>query len=344
MSANLFGNRFCFLSFGESHGPSIGAVVDGCPAGVSFDFDFLQKELARRRPGQSGASAQLVSDRKEEDMPEILSGVFEGKTLGTPIAVLIRNKDQRSQDYEAQRTEFRAGHADDTWQMKFGHRDHRGGGRASGRETATRVIAGSIAQMMISQIYPQMRIRSFCHQIGPLKLSENEIIDFLQSKKSVDEYPARLPAKDSQKTMDLLIQAKEKGESWGGAATLLIENAPAGLGQPVFHKLKSDLAAAFMGIGGVCGVQSGEGLDNTQLPGTQFHSKGPQVYGGIRGGISTGEKIQFEIQMKPTSSILHVAKTGRHDPSLLPRAIPVFEAMTRLVLADHLLWQRTDQI
>jgi len=315
MGASSFGHIFQLHSFGESHGVGLGAVIDGCPAGVGFDHDFLQAELDRRRPGHGVG----VSQRKETDQAEVLSGVFEGLTLGTPIAILVRNVDQRSKDYASIATAPRAGHADDMWKMKFGHSDHRGGGRSSGRETVARVMGGAVAKMLLQKLAPDLRIRGVLEEVGGQNLPESQRAEFL-------------------------AQAQSKGESWGGQIRLQIDHPPSGLGQPVFHKLKADLASALMGIGATTAVELGAGLAAGAAAGTEFHSGDSSVYGGIRGGISTGETITFRIAVKPTSSILDVAKQGRHDPSIAVRAVPVCEAMVALVLADHLLWQRLDRV
>ena len=318
MSANQFGNRFVVTTFGESHGVALGVVIDGCPAGVRFDLDLLKADLEKRRPGR----VQTTSSRNELDIPEVLSGVFENKTLGTPIAVIVRNTDQRSQDYEQIQTQARAGHADDVWKLKFGHSDHRGGGRSSGRETLCRVIAGSVAQMCLNHLFPQLKIKTQMTQVGPLVVTDQ----------------------NSQEIEALLLNAKAQGESYGGIAKVEILGLPSGLGQPVFHKLKADLASAVMSIGATQSVEIGDFADVSQ-PGTEFHSTQNQSqYGGIRGGISTGEKVSLQVTFKPTSSILDVAKKGRHDPCIVPRALPVLEAMVRLVILDHILWQKTDRI
>lgn len=318
MSANTFGNRLHMTTFGESHGPAMGVVIDGLPAGIPFDEELLERELERRRPGKSA----IVTSRNEADEPEILSGIYEGKTLGTPICVVIKNKDQKSEDYKDIAQAPRAGHADDVWKSKFLISDPRGGGRSSGRETVSRVIAGSFAQMMNRQLYPQMKIESKIVRVGELMIYTDE---------------------DIKKMNDMLLDAKLNGNSYGGEALLTIKNPPANLGQPVFHKLKSDLAAAFMSVGAVCAVKLGEA--DTFQSGIEFHSlKTKNQYGGIRGGISTGDDIHFIIEFKPTSSILDVAKKGRHDPCIIPRAVPVVENMAHFVLADHILWQRSDRL
>lgn len=369
MTASSFGQRFVVTSFGESHGPAIGAVIDGCPAGVPFDLDLLHAALRRRRPGQTDASGDvLVSARAEPDAPEILSGVYQGRTLGTPIAMLIRNVDARSGDYAQIGSAVdndptaapRRGHADDLWRRKFGHSDPRGGGRASGRETATRVLAGAVAQMLLRTLHPSLHITAFASQIGPLSLSAADR-DLLRDRAAtldgahIDSFPARFPSPAQRDAVaDLLRAAKRDGHSYGGTAELWLSNVPACLGQPIFHKLKADLAAAMLSIGATCGVEIGAGHAATHAEGSQFHAAptsdkqaqgfdDESPYGGIRGGISTGERITLRVSFKPTASVLHVAKAGRHDPCIIPRALPVLEAMAALVIADHALWAHTDR-
>jgi chorismate synthase len=320
MSSSSFGSRFVITSFGESHGHAMGVVIDGCPSSVSWNQELIEENLQRRRPGQS----LTVSARNESDHFEILSGVFEGKTLGTPIALIIRNQDARSQDYDQIKTSPRAGHADDVWKAKFGISDPRGGGRSSGRETVARVLAGSVAQMVLQQLYPKISVSAKVIYIA-------------------DKSVQGPPYSDDINTW--LKIARDNGESYGGIIQLSIQGAPMGLGQPVFHKLKSDLAKAMMSIGAINGVELGEGFAAGFAKGTDFHHKNDQSqYGGIRGGISTGETIQIKLSVKPTSSILDVAKQGRHDPFIGTRAVPVVEAMCFLVLVDHALWARSDRI
>lgn len=345
MSANTFGHLFQIHSFGESHGTALGVVIDGCPAGVSFDLELLKKDLARRRPGYQ----TTVSQRKETDEPEVLSGVFEGKTLGTPIAIVVRNQDQRSQDYAGVAANPRAGHADDVWKEKFGHSDHRGGGRSSGRETVARVMGGAVAKMLLKQLAPQVEILGWSSQIGPFEISADEK-EILLGKKSVSEFidghVARFPSARATEVETLLKAAQADGESYGGKAALLVRGMPKSLGQPVFRKLKSDLAQALLSVGATAGLLLGE--DNQEISsakGTEFHATAKQTqYGGVRGGISTGDDLFLEVLFKPTSSLLDVAKKGRHDPCIVPRAIPVLEAMVALVLADHILWHRLDHV
>ncbi len=321
MSANIFGERLKVISFGESHGLAYGVVIDGLPAQIKVNLDLLEKNLARRKPGQG----DHTTSRDEKDQYEILSGVFEGKTLGTPLAVLVRNTDQRSSDYLEIQNNPRIGHADDVWKNKFGHADYRGGGRSSGRETLCRVIGGSFAQMLFQSQQLKTSVVAGATQIGPHKLD------------AAQELPENIKK--------FLALAKTEGESYGGIVQCRIQNPPVNLGQPVFHKLKSDLASAMLGLGAVEGFEFGAGFSAAAMKGTEFHSAADSTnYGGIRGGISTGEDIIFNVAFKPTSSIKDVAKVGRHDPCIVPRALPVVEAMTWLVLADHLLWSRTDRV
>ncbi len=352
MSANSFGSRFVITSFGESHGAALGVVIDGCPAGVRFDTDLLRRELARRRPGRHGKAVSVVSDREEADAPEVLSGVFDGRTLGTPIAILVRNTDARSGDYAAIAVQPRPGHADDVWRGKFGHSDHRGGGRSSGRETVCRVMAGAVARMLARQLAPGMRVRAFASRIGPVELDARDRLELARAfaaegdEDAVDAFSARMPIAAKNAEVERLLQeAKTAGKSYGGTVEIWVEGPPAFLGQPVFHKLKADLAGAFMSIGATAAVELGEGGDVAGAEGSEFHARGAgeSPYGGIRGGISTGERILLRIAFKPTATVLDVAKKGRHDPCIVPRAIPVLEAMTYVVLADHLLWARTDR-
>lgn len=349
MSANTFGNVFRVTSFGESHGLALGCIIDGCPAGVAFDAELLKTELERRRPGKHQQNPeQFVSGRNETDEPEVLSGIFEGKTLGTPIAVMVKNQDAKSSDYETIKHHSRAGHADDVWKNKFSISDHRGGGRSSGRETLARVIAGSVAKMGLAKLAPSLKIIGFCEQIGNEILSAEEKTNFLNSLQNAnypqDKFVARFPTKNSDKISSMLQSAQEGGDSYGAQVEIRVSGMLANLGQPVFHKLKADLALAIMGVGAVSEFKIGDGSP-ADARGTEFHlKKSASVYGGIRGGISTGEDLILKASFKPTSSILDVAKKGRHDPCIAIRAIPVLEAMVAIVIFDHLLWSRMDKI
>lgn len=340
MSANSFGHLFKITTFGESHGEALGVVIDGCPAGIEFNHELLTANLKKRKPGQSS----VTTSRKESDLSEILSGVFENKTLGTPICIIVRNQDQKSGDYNKIKTEARIGHADDTWLTKFQHVDHRGGGRSSGRETLARVIAGSVAQMLCLKLSPEMAIKAYSSQIGSYKLSETERNNIWSI--NIEDFITRFPSLETNtKVVNMLETAKVEGESYGGQVEVQIKNIAAGLGQPIFHKFKSDLAAAAMSIGATTSFEFGEGALSTEQKGTEFHKKmNSDVYGGIRGGITTGEDVKFSVGFKPTSSIKDIAKQGRHDPCIVPRAVPVVEAMTWILLADHLLWAKLDRV
>ncbi|HPI41658.1 MAG TPA: chorismate synthase [Pseudobdellovibrionaceae bacterium] len=341
MAANSFGENFRITTFGESHGTALGVVIDGCPAGILWDEVLLHTEMKRRRPGAEGTQKGLVSDRNENDEVEVLSGVYQRQTLGTPIAMIVRNSDARSKDYEEISKKPRTGHADDVWKNKFGNSDPRGGGRSSGRETVARVMAGAVAQMMVKGISPQTQVVGYSINIGPLSLTaeeRNKAPDL-----NIDTFYGRFPSEKHEELQKLLLQAKSEGESFGGRAEIVILSPPENLGQPVFHKLKGDLGSSYLSLGGVVGFELGDAHLSNSIKGTEFHSRS-EVYGGIRGGISTGETIRTQITFKPTSSILDVAKKGRHDPCIVVRAIPVLEAMTWIVLADHLLWSRLDKI
>lgn len=350
-AANSFGQHFVITTFGESHGTAMGVVIDGCPSEVPFDMELLVKELQRRRPGQHGQKKSVVSDREEKDLPEVLSGVYKDKTLGTPIAIIIRNQDQRSKDYEKIANQPRPGHADDTWKAKFCHTDPRGGGRSSGRETAARVMGGSVAQMLLRELYPSMRITGFSSRIGPVEMSVDELEKVkkqLNQKQQVniDGFSARFPHESKSKQVEeLLLKAKKEGKSYGGVVEINIVNPPVGLGQPVFQKLKNAFASAFMSVGATAAVELGAGALVAEAEGSEFHGQSDSShYGGVRGGISTGETITFKVYFKPTATVLHTAKQGRHDPCIVPRAIPVLEAMAALVLADHALLAATDRL
>ena len=330
MRANTFGSHFQLSTFGESHGKALGALIMGCPAGVPFSYKLLKEKLEKRRPG----FLPWVSARKEPDIPEVLSGVFEDKTLGTPLAVIIKNKDFKPQDYKDIKKTPRTGHADDVWKNKFQHFDHRGGGRASGRETTARVIGGFVAEMFVKTIYPNLKVLSLAHSIGPF--TREDFTDL-----SLNNWFG----KQTKKVSEFLMQKKQEGLSYGGAVKVVIQNAPAGLGQPVFRKLKSDFAGAYMSIGACYEVSLGCFKNISRQEGSILHSgKNLSVYGGIRGGISTGEDIIFYLKFKAPSSVLDTAKKGRHDPCIVPRALAVVEAMTYLVLADHILWRRLDVV
>lgn len=329
---NTFGRLFRLTTFGESHGPALGAVLDGCPAGVPLTREQVQAALDRRRPGQS----KLTTSRQEPDTVEILSGVYQDKTLGTPIAAIVRNQDQRSQDYAPLQTSDRPGHADAVWRERFKHRDHRGGGRTSGRETLSRVIGGAIADAFLARDLPELRTVGWVSQIGPY-LAERPSPAL--SRSNVDEHPTRMPDPRARETAaHAITEAKAKGDSFGGTIDVRIVGLPIGLGEPVFGKLKSELAAAFTSIGAVAGVHWGnhELLASLSRPGSEFH-QAKSSYGGIQGGLANGEPLEARILFKPPATLGDLAKAGRHDPCILPRAVPVIEAMASLVIADLLL-------
>ncbi|MCB0412640.1 MAG: chorismate synthase [Bdellovibrionales bacterium] len=344
MTANQFGKIFRFVSFGESHGPALGAIVEGCPAGLTLDLAEVQTWLHRRRPGQDA----LTSSRNEQDTVEILSGVFENKTLGTPICMIVRNKDARSADYNEVKQSPRPGHADDMWKNKFGHVDHRGGGRSSGRETLARVLAGAVAHQLVRFLAPEVKVTGWVQSVFDLGVNAQEEATLLNSREAypADQFRLRFPSeKNSQALIKLLESAKSEGLSYGGVAKVVVQNPPQGLGQPVFRKIKSDLAQAALSLGASMSFELGLGKNVSLQEGSEFHHamKDPH-YGGVRGGMSTGEPIHFQVAFKPTSSVLDVAKKGRHDPCIVPRAIPVLEAMTWVILADQLLWKRLDRV
>ena len=342
MNANTFGRILRLTTFGESHGPAMGAVIDGLPAGVAVDVERdLVPHLNRRRPGQS----ELTTARAESDTPEILSGVFDGKTLGTPICVVVRNKDARSRDYDP--NYYRAGHADRVWEEKYGHRDHRGGGRASGRETLSRVIGGSFARLLLPQ---ETRIVGFVRQIGGFIAQD---LPASLDLAPVDRHPTRCPdLAVAEAIAEDLRRCKAEGDSRGGVIELWIDDLPMGLGEPVFWKLKNALADAMMSIGAVIGISLGDPIRQAAAAGKEFHSgvsgAGPgagisPAASGIQGGISNGERVVLRVYFKPASTVGSMAKEGRHDPCIVPRAVPVVEAMAALVLADFHLARRLNQ-
>ncbi|MAZ47252.1 MAG: chorismate synthase [Halobacteriovoraceae bacterium] len=321
MRGNSFGQLFTITTFGESHGPALGCVIDGMPSNIEVSIANLQLELDKRRPGRLDVS----TSRNEADQPEILSGVFEGKTLGTPICIVIRNQNQRSKDYEKLREEYRPGHADKTTQQKYGIRDHRGGGRASGRETVARVIGGYFAGLIVKDI----RVQAYISQIGKFQAHEFREKD-------------KLGFADPSQTKELesfLLDLKKKGESIGGSIFLRIQNCPPGLGDPVFDKFKSILSHALLSIGSCMSVEFGRGREFAELYGSEI-SEDSKNFSGIEGGITNGDEIYCVLSFKAPSTIGEKAKEGRHDPCILPRVVPVVEAMTKITLADLYLSQR----
>lgn len=355
MSANTFGNVFRVTTFGESHGAALGCVIDGCPAGLKIDRAEIQKELNRRKPGQS----KVVTPRKESDEVEILSGVFEGVTTGASIALLIRNKNQHSKDYAKLKSIFRPGHADFTWLTKFGLRDYRGGGRASGRETVARVAAGAIAQKILDS--KNVKIFGFAESIGGIHGSKINL-------SAIDKNLVRAADPAVVKDMEaMILRAKKSGDSIGGVIQILARNVPAGLGEPVFDKVEALIGHALLSIGAVKGIEFGAGFALADLTGSQANdpfvlrgkkiTKSKNQAGGILGGITDGSELTIRIAVKPTSSISQqqqtvdtggrikkIQVTGRHDPCLVPRIIPVAEAMIKIVLADLLIQSRLNRI
>ncbi|MDO5647599.1 chorismate synthase [Paracoccus sp. (in: a-proteobacteria)] len=355
MSYNTFGREFRFTTWGESHGPALGATVDGVPPGVPLTPEFIQQFLDRRRPGTSKHTTQ----RREPDQVRILSGVFDGVTTGTALQLMIDNTDQRSKDYGDIATSFRPGHADITYHLKYGVRDYRGGGRSSARETAARVAAGGVAQAVLGALVPDLRITGYMVQMGALHLDRSRF-----DASAISENPFFLPdAGAVGEWSDYLDGIRRDQNSVGAAIEVLIQNCPPGLGAPVYAKLDTDLAAAMMSINAVKGVEIGEGMAAAALTGVENADEirmtpdGPQFLsnhaGGILGGISTGQDIVVRFSIKPTSSIttprrsinalgqnIDVITKGRHDPCVGIRAVPVAEAMAACVILDHLLMDR----
>lgn len=354
MAGNSYGTLFKISTFGESHGTGIGVVIDGCPAGLKLNEADIQKELDRRRPGQSSITTQ----RNESDTAEILSGVFDGLTTGTPIAIFIKNKDQRSADYSNIKNTFRPSHADFTYEQKYGHRDYRGGGRSSARETAARVAAGAVAKKLLERVYPNLAIHAYVSSIGYVSLSKsNHEIDFSQIESNIVRCPDSTTASEM---IALIEQARDEGNTLGGTVSCVVSNCPAGLGEPVFDKLHAELAKAMLSINAVKGFEYGSGFAGTKLKGSEHNDEFENINGkittktnhsgGIQGGISNGMEINFNVAFKPVATIMQSQQTidrdgnavdmkvdGRHDPCVLPRAVPIVEAMTALVLADFYL-------
>lgn len=317
---------FKITTFGESHGEALGVVIDGMPAGLAVDLEALTAELKRRAPGQH----EVHTSRKEEDLPEILSGVFEDKTLGTPITVIVRNTNQRSADYVPLKDSYRPGHADKTTMMKYGRRDHRGGGRASGRETLARVIAGYFAGLIL----PQTKFYAYIEQVAHFRLPK------VPDTAAVDRGEINIP--DAQMTKDVIAflkDCKQNGESAGGIIGLHIYSPPEALGEPVFDKLKADLAKGMLSIPACLGFSLGHAFEQALLLGSQMSSD-QENFHGIEGGISNGQTIRAKLAFKAPSTIGKKAQEGRHDPCILPRVVPVVEAMAKIILADHFLRQQ----
>ena len=358
---NSFGQLFRVTTFGESHGGGVGVIIDGCPPNIDLSETEIQLELDRRRPGQS----KITTQRKEEDRCEILSGVFEGKTLGTPIAVLVRNKDARPQDYSEIAGKFRPSHADFTYEAKYGIRNWQGGGRASARETIGRVAAGAVAKKILSLLYGELEIVAYVAQIHEVaaKINRSAV-----KTKDIEKNIVRCPDPAAVKKMlSLIEQVRNEGDSVGGIIECVVRGIPPGIGEPVFDKLEADLAKAMLSIPATKGFEIGSGFAATRMRGSQhndpFEMRGGKIRaatnhsGGVQGGISNGEEIYFRVAFKPTATIGREQKTvtksrqqtrlaarGRHDPCVLPRAVPIVEAMAALVLCDHALRQRAIKI
>ena len=347
MPGNTIGQSLTLTTYGESHGDQIGGVLDGMPAGIAIDIEDIQAALDRRRPGQS----HLTTERNEEDTVRFHSGLFEGKTTGTPIAFSIANKDQRSKDYSALEKVYRPSHADYVYDAKYGHRDHRGGGRSSARETACRVVGGALAKALI----PEVQIRAWTSGVGPVELKTNwQHLDLTL----IDSHPTRCPDRDAAAEMEAYIEhVREEKDSTGGMVSAVVIGAPVGLGEPVFDKLQADLAKALMGINAVKGFEIGSGFSAAEMRGSQHNDAIDKNFetttnnaGGIVGGLSNGAPIELRVAFKPVATIGMPQETvnrdgkavvleakGRHDPCVVPRAIPIVEAMIQLVIADHYL-------
>ena len=352
MPGSSFGKIFRLHSFGESHGPAFGGIIDGCPAGVEMDLKQIQKELDRRKPGQS----QVTTGRKESDQVEFLSGFFEGKTLGTPIGFIIRNEDSKSKDYDDLKEVYRPGHADYTYEQKYGIRDHRGGGRSSARETACRVVAGAIAKQILQQ--KGIQVLAWVQRLHDISVSE----DYSKlSLNRIDSNSMRCPDDSVAKEMeDLVIRTKESGDSLGGSISCIIQGVPSGLGEPVFDKLNAALGQAMLSINAVKSFEIGSGIKGTFSKGSENNDPleivdGKTKFktnnaGGILGGISNGDDIVLHIGFKPVSTInkaqsttnkegknINLEAKGRHDPTVLPRAVPIVESMAAITILDYLL-------
>ncbi|MCG2611580.1 chorismate synthase [Flavobacterium sp. SM15] len=347
MAGNTFGDRFKLMTFGESHGEAIGGVIDGCPSGITLDFEAIQKDLDRRKPGQSA----IVTQRKESDRVQFLSGIFEGKTTGAPIGFIIPNENQKSEDYSDYKNTYRPSHADYVYQQKYGIRDYRGGGRSSARETASRVVAGAIAK----QIIPTIKINAFVSSVGEISVDKPyQELDF----SLIESNPVRCPDLVIAQKMEAYIrEIRKEGNTIGGVVTCVIQNVPIGLGEPVFDKLHAQLGKAMLSINAVKGFEYGSGFEGCKMKGSEhndlFNPDGTTKTnhsGGIQGGISNGMDIYFRVAFKPVatlmqkqevldneSNVIEIQGKGRHDPCVVPRAVPIVEAMAALVIADFFL-------
>jgi chorismate synthase len=352
MTRNTFGNLFTLTTFGESHGEAVGGVIDGMPAGIDIDLDFIQQELNRRRPGQSS----ITTSRQEADKVELLSGVFEGKSTGCPIGFIVRNTNQHSQDYENLRCLFRPSHADFTYDQKYGVRDHRGGGRSSARITISRCVGGAFAKLVLRQL--GISVQAYTSQVGPIALERDyRMYDLSKTESNA----VRCPDAEKAEEMEALItQMKQEGDTIGGVITCVIKGCPVGLGEPEFGKLHAALGSAMLSINAAKGFEYGEGFEGVSARGSEqndmFQNIDGQIStktnhsGGIQGGISNGQDIYFRVAFKPVATILKAQETvdkegnptvfqvkGRHDPCVLPRAVPIVEAMAAMTILDYYL-------
>lgn len=355
---NTFGNIFRLTSYGESHGAAVGGVIDGCPAGIAVDFDFVQSELNRRRPGQS----KITTPRKEDDSVEFLSGIHEGKTTGAPIGFIIRNENHHSSDYDNLKELYRPSHADYTYTQKYGHRDHKGGGRSSARETIARCVAGAIAKLALKQL--NITITAYTSQVGGVVL-DKMYTDYDLSK--IEDTPVRCPdLQKAEEMIELIKEVKSKGDTIGGVITCVAKGVPAGLGEPVFGKLHAVLGSSMLSINAVKGFEYGDGFDvnhrGSEVNDVFYNDNGKistktNHSGGIQGGISNGQDIYFRVAFKPVATILMLQDTvnkageevelkarGRHDACVLPRAVPIVEAMAAMTILDYYLLSKKDRL
>ena len=353
MAGNSFGTLFKLTSFGESHGEALGGIIDGCPAGIELDFEAITKEMNRRKPGQS----TIVTQRKESDDVKFLSGIFEGKTTGMPIGFTISNINEKSDDYSHIKEVYRPSHADFVYEKKYGIRDYRGGGRSSARETVSRVVAGAIAK----QILPEIKINAFVSSVGEIFIDKPyQALDFSKTESN----PVRCPDEKTAEKMEAYIkQIRKEGDSVGGTITCVLQNVPIGLGEPVFDKLHAELGKAMLSINAVKGFEYGSGFCGAKMKGSEHNdlynpdgTTKSNLSGGIQGGISNGMDIYFRVAFKPVATIMQTQETidkegnlvemqgkGRHDPCVVPRAVPIVEAMAAMVLADFYLINKTQK-
>ena len=352
MAGNSFGKLFKLTTFGESHGVAIGGIIDGCPSGIKLDFDAIQNEMNRRKPGQS----KIVTQRKEPDTVEFYSGIFEGVTTGTPIGFVIHNTNQKSKDYSHIKDVYRPSHADYTYDQKYGVRDYRGGGRSSARETASRVVAGAIAKQFLSQI----KINAYTSAVGDIKLGKSyQDLDLSNIESNVIRCPDNETA---ERMINRITEVKKQGDTIGGVITCVIQNVPVGIGEPVFDKLHAELGKAMLSINAVKGFEYGSGFEGSKMLGSAhndiFNEDGTtttNLSGGVQGGITNGMDIYFNVAFKPVATTLQKQQTinssgetvemqgkGRHDPCVVPRAVPIVEAMAALVIADYALLRRQE--